>query len=65
MSEHAPEIAALIGIIDRLEAILERSALTEIEIEHEGTALVVRKPSAVAPVVAIAGPSPEIGRAHV
>lgn len=53
MSDQAPELAALIGLIDRLEAILERSALTEIEVEHGGTSVVVRAPQAVVPMPAM------------
>lgn len=53
MSDQAPELAVLIGLIDRLEAILERSALTEIEVEHGGTSVVVRAPQAVLPMPAM------------
>jgi acetyl-CoA carboxylase biotin carboxyl carrier protein len=38
----------LIGLIDRLEALLNASELSEIEIEAGETALVLRKPVAVA-----------------
>ena len=40
--------AELLALIDRLEALLERSSLTEIEVEVGGTALVLRTPAAVA-----------------
>jgi acetyl-CoA carboxylase biotin carboxyl carrier protein len=43
---------ALLGLIDRLAGLLERSDLTELEVEAGGTGLVLRKPAAVAPVVA-------------
>jgi acetyl-CoA carboxylase biotin carboxyl carrier protein len=40
----------LLGLIDRLAALLDRSDLTELEVESGGTGLVLRKPSALAPV---------------
>jgi acetyl-CoA carboxylase biotin carboxyl carrier protein len=40
--------ASLLGLIDRLGSMLERSDLTELEIEVGGTALVLRKPAAIA-----------------
>ena len=47
--------ASLLGLIDRLGSLLERSDLTELEVEVGGTALVLRKPSAIAaPLVAAA-----------
>ena len=42
---------ALLGLIDRLASLLDRSDLTELEVESGGTALVLRKPAALAPVV--------------
>jgi acetyl-CoA carboxylase biotin carboxyl carrier protein len=39
----------LLALIDRLEQMLERSELSEIEVEADGTAVVLRTPSAVAP----------------
>jgi acetyl-CoA carboxylase biotin carboxyl carrier protein len=51
----------LLGLIDRLASLLDRSDLTELEVEAGGTGLILRKPSAlatpavVAPVAA--GPS--------
>jgi acetyl-CoA carboxylase biotin carboxyl carrier protein len=47
-----PGDASLLALIDRLGGILERSDLTELEVEVGGTALVLRKPVAVAPVAA-------------
>jgi acetyl-CoA carboxylase biotin carboxyl carrier protein len=38
----------LLGLIDRLAVLLERSDLHELEVESGGTALVLRKPIAVA-----------------
>jgi acetyl-CoA carboxylase biotin carboxyl carrier protein len=43
----APEAAELLELIDRLEALLERSELTEIEVEAGDTALILRTPSAI------------------
>jgi len=37
------DVAELIGIIDRLEELLERSALSELEVEAGGTTVVLRK----------------------
>jgi acetyl-CoA carboxylase biotin carboxyl carrier protein len=45
--------ASLLGLIDRLGSMLERSDLIELEVEVGGTALVLRKPAAIAaPLVA-------------
>jgi acetyl-CoA carboxylase biotin carboxyl carrier protein len=40
--------ASLLALIDRLAALLERSDLTELEVESGGTGLVLRKPAALA-----------------
>jgi len=40
----------LLGLIDRLAALLDRSDLTELEVESGGTGLVLRKPSALTPI---------------
>ncbi len=52
--------AALLGLIDRLTALLERSDLSELEVDAGGTGLTLRKPSALAvvPAVAAAGAIP-------
>lgn len=42
---------ALLGLIDRLAALLDRSDLTELEVESGGTGLVLRKPAAIAPAI--------------
>ena len=47
----------LLGLIDRLAALLDRSDLTELEVEAGGTGLVLRKPSAIA---AVGGSTPAI-----
>jgi acetyl-CoA carboxylase biotin carboxyl carrier protein len=46
--------ASLLALIDRLAGLLERSDLTELEVEAGGTGLVLRKPAALA-VAAMAG----------
>lgn len=45
---------ALLDLIDRLTDLLNRSDLTELEVEAGGTGLVLRKHAALAPVVGIA-----------
>jgi acetyl-CoA carboxylase biotin carboxyl carrier protein len=52
-------VADLIALVDRLEELLERSALDELEVEAGGTALILRRPSALVPLAAVPpGPSP-------
>ncbi len=55
---------ALLGLIDRLAELLERSDLAELEVESGGTALILRKPVAVVavaqPAAAAATPTPAI-----
>jgi acetyl-CoA carboxylase biotin carboxyl carrier protein len=55
--------ADLLALIDRLAGLLERSDLTELEVEAGGTGLVLRKPVAVAAaaVAAAAAPVVEVG----
>jgi acetyl-CoA carboxylase biotin carboxyl carrier protein len=43
----------LLALIDRLSALLDRTDLTELEVEAGGTGLVLRKPAALAPAVAV------------
>jgi acetyl-CoA carboxylase biotin carboxyl carrier protein len=45
------ETASLLGLIDKLSALLERSDLVELEVEAGETGIVLRKPAALAPVV--------------
>ena len=40
--------ASLLALLDRLTGLLERSDLSELEVEAGGTGLVLRKPSAIA-----------------
>jgi acetyl-CoA carboxylase biotin carboxyl carrier protein len=51
----ADDDVELLGLIDRLAALLDRSDLTELEVEAGGTGLVLRKPSALA-AVAVSAP---------
>ena len=56
--------ASLLGLIDRLGSMLERSDLSELEVEVGGTALVLRKPVAIAPPVVVgAAPAADSGTA--
>ncbi len=51
----SPETDSLLGLIDKLSALLEKSELAEIEVEAGETGIVLRKPTAVAtPVVSVA-----------
>ena len=54
--------ASLLGLIDRLAALLDRTDLTELEVQHGATGLILRKPSALAPVaqVAVAASGPAV-----
>lgn len=47
----------LLALIDRLAALLDRSDLTELEVEAGGTGLVMRKPAALTPMTG-AAPAP-------
>ena len=50
-----PQSAELIELIDRLEELLERSELSEIEVEAGTTGLVLRTPAALALLMPAAG----------
>ncbi|HEY7590333.1 MAG TPA: acetyl-CoA carboxylase biotin carboxyl carrier protein [Candidatus Limnocylindrales bacterium] len=49
--------ASLLSLIDRLSGLLERSDLTELEVEVGGTGLVLRKAAAIAPATAAPAPA--------
>ena len=49
-----PGDVALLGLIDRLAALLDRSELSELEVQVGGTGVVLRKPSAIAPPLVLA-----------
>jgi acetyl-CoA carboxylase biotin carboxyl carrier protein len=53
-----PADVALLGLVDRLSTLLDRSELTELEVEIGGTGITLRKPSALAPTVAAPVPAP-------
>jgi acetyl-CoA carboxylase biotin carboxyl carrier protein len=53
-----PGDASLLALIDRLAAMLDRTELTELEVQVGKTGLVLRKPSAFAPVVELAAAAP-------
>ncbi len=57
--------AELLALIDRLAELLDRSDLTELEVESGGTGLILRKPVAVAaaagPVLAPSSVAPSVG----
>jgi acetyl-CoA carboxylase biotin carboxyl carrier protein len=47
--------ASLLALIDRLSTLLDRSELTELEVQVGSTGLVLRKPQAIAPQVVAGG----------
>jgi acetyl-CoA carboxylase biotin carboxyl carrier protein len=47
--------SSLLALIDRLSALLERTELTELEVQVGSTGLVLRKPAALAPAAPVAG----------
>jgi acetyl-CoA carboxylase biotin carboxyl carrier protein len=50
------EVGELIALVDRLEDLLHRSSLAELEVEIGGTALVLRTPAAVQPAAIAMAP---------
>jgi len=48
--------ASLLALLDRLAGLLERSDLTELEVESGGTGLILRKPAALAPLATFGAP---------
>jgi acetyl-CoA carboxylase biotin carboxyl carrier protein len=59
----SPETASLLGLIDRLGVLLERSDVVELEVEAGETGIVLRKSAALAPVAAPAVPAAAGGAA--
>jgi acetyl-CoA carboxylase biotin carboxyl carrier protein len=53
-----PDDASLLALIDRLSSLLDRTDLTELEVQVGDTGLTLRKPQAVAPPVVVAGLAP-------
>ena len=56
-----PGDVSLLALVDRLAAVLDRSDLSELEVQVGGTGFVLRKPLAVVPVAVAAAPA---GEAH-
>jgi acetyl-CoA carboxylase biotin carboxyl carrier protein len=56
-----PGDSSLLNLIDRLAAMLDRTELTELEVQVGSTGLVLRKPSAIAPVAVAATPAAAAG----
>lgn len=57
----SPADASLLALIDRLSTLLERTELTELEVQIGGTGLVLRKTSALTPMVAAPVAAPAAG----
>jgi acetyl-CoA carboxylase biotin carboxyl carrier protein len=53
--------ASLLALLDRLAGLLERSDLTELEVEAGGTGLILRKPAALAPLATVATAGQPVG----
>jgi acetyl-CoA carboxylase biotin carboxyl carrier protein len=58
-----PSEESLLDLIDRLAALLDRTELTELEVQVGATGLVLRKPSALAPVASVVVPGAAPGAA--
>jgi acetyl-CoA carboxylase biotin carboxyl carrier protein len=50
--------ASLLALIDRLSSVLERGDLGELEVSSGGTTIILRAPSAIAPVVPVTAAAP-------
>ena len=53
-----PGDVALLGLVDRLAALLDRSELSELEVQVGGTGLIIRKPVAIPPAPVAAAITP-------
>jgi acetyl-CoA carboxylase biotin carboxyl carrier protein len=53
-----PEDASLLALIDRLSSLLDRTDLTELEVQVGETGLILRKPQAIAPPTVLAAAAP-------
>lgn len=51
-------VTELVELIDRLEGLMTRSALSEVEVEVGDTTLILRSPAAVAPPATMAAATP-------
>ena len=58
------EVTRLVSLVDRLERLLERSGLSELEVEHDDTTVVLRTPAAVAPTVVAASAASAPAETH-
>lgn len=56
--EHRQQVAELVALVDRLERLLERSALSELEVEVGQTTVILRTPAAIAAASGTASPAP-------
>ena len=61
LSADATGDASLLALLDRLAGLLERSDLTELEVEAGGTGLILRKPAALAPPATVATAGQPVG----
>jgi acetyl-CoA carboxylase biotin carboxyl carrier protein len=52
-------VAELVSLVDGLESLLERSALSELEVEVAGTTVILRTPEAIAAPAQVVLPSAE------
>ena len=48
----ADDVVELVALVDGLESLLERSALSELEVEVAGMTVILRTPEAIAPALA-------------
>jgi acetyl-CoA carboxylase biotin carboxyl carrier protein len=62
--EEPPESVELLALIDRLEQLLLRSELDELEVEAGGTGLILRSPAAIAALLPAHGGALGTGQAQ-
>jgi acetyl-CoA carboxylase biotin carboxyl carrier protein len=62
--EEQPESVELLALIDRLEQLLLRSELDELEVEAAGTGLVLRSPAAIAALLPAYSAAQAANEAH-
>jgi acetyl-CoA carboxylase biotin carboxyl carrier protein len=60
MATRPDRITELVALVDGLESLLERSGLSELEVEVGGTTVILRTPEAIAPPVATARPGDDV-----
>jgi len=54
---HRADVAELIALVDRLERLMQRSSLSELEVEYQDTTVVLRTPAAIA-ATGVVAPAP-------